>query len=742
MFERLGPFIHRHRWPTLILSGAFLLVSIALLLRGGLLTTGHIRGLEAEQAQAKVMEVLGHPLATTFVVVFQSDTLDPDGDDFEKAMNDALAPIQHDPRVLSVVTPSNAPPFLLQSLSNSDARAALAMITLRGEEQEALSAYPELRAELKSPTLHITATGQLPFTSDLDRTLEQDLLRAELLSMPLALIVLLFVFRSVVAAALPVGVGGLAVVGAIGIVMALAHTMDLAQYTVNVCSLIGLGVAIDYSLFTVSRYREELAQGLSFEDALARAVSTAGRAVAFSGAAVATGLSGLLFFEGSYLSAMGIGGAIVAALAAIFALTFLPALLSVLGPKIDALPLPRKTVAPGTGRWHALALTVMKRPLLFFVPTLAVLLLMGTPFLHLLMARAYVFVLTRDVEARRGFELLKRDFPALARTRHVVAVEFPSSALSAEHVGALYDLSRRIAKMPGVTEVQSLVDNPNQPDMSRGAWQALITQPPPMFAKQLAEAESLTARGNLALLYVLTDGTPDSNIARSLVRSIRADRRVGDGSLVVTGETAMDVDTTDYVLARAPRAVAFVVIVTMLMLFFLLGSVVLPIKAVVMNLLSIAGSFGALVWVFQDGHLFVREPRPIEPSLPVLLFCAVFGLSMDYEVLMLTRMKESFLRSGDNTAAVADGLERSAGLITSAAAIMVAVFSAFALANVILVQAMGFGMALAVAVDATLVRVLLVPSTMRLFGDLNWWAPAPLLALRKALGFGEDRRHG
>jgi RND superfamily putative drug exporter len=181
---------------------------------------------------------------------------------------------------------------------------------------------------------------------------------------------------------------------------------------------------------------------------------------------------------------------------------------------------------------------------------------------------------------------------------------------------------------------------------------------------------------------------------------------------------------------RIPRAVVFVVSVTLLVLFIFLGSVVLPLKAVVLNLLSISGSFGALVWVFQDGHLFIREPRPIEPTLPVLLFCTLFGLSMDYEVLMLSRMKEAFEQTGDNTRAVAEGLERTAGLITSAAAIMVAVFGAFALARVNLIQAVGFGMALAVAMDATLVRVLLVPATMRLFGDLNWWLPAPLARLR------------
>ena len=236
------------------------------------------------------------------------------------------------------------------------------------------------------------------------------------------------------------------------------------------------------------------------------------------------------------------------------------------------------------------------------------------------------------------------------------------------------------------------------------------------------------------VVYAMSDTRPESDEARAIVRAIRADRRVEDGALLVGGETANDIDATDYVLARAPKAVSLVVGATILVVFLLLGSVVLPIKAVVMNFVSIAGSFGALVWIFQDGHLFVHEPRPVEPSLPILLFCVIFGLSMDYEVLMLSRMKESWERTGDNAEAVADGLEKTAGLITSAAAIMVSVFGAFALAGVVLIKAVGLGMALAVAVDATLVRVLLVPATMRLFGHLNWWAPGPLVRVRRALG--------
>jgi RND superfamily putative drug exporter len=574
----------------------------------------------------------------------------------------------------------------------------------------------------------------MPFVSDLNRTLERDLFKAEIVSLPLALLILLLVFRTVVAAILPVAVGGLAVVGGVAVVLAISRVTDIAQYTINVCSLIGLGVAIDYSLFTVSRYREELLEGHDYPEALRRAMAASGRVVAFSGAAVGTGLGGLLFFEHSYLWAMGVGGAVVVALAVLFALTFLPALLAVLGPRIDWGRLPFRSLAPSGKLWHRTAEWVMRRPVQVLVPTLALLVFMAIPFWHLRMAAADVTVLPAKVEARRGYELLKASFAEEAETRIEVVASFPSApALNADRIGALYDLSRRIARIPGVSKVESLVDGG---PFDRAGYQRMLLNPPADYAQTFADAKKLVVGDRSVILYALTDLPPQSDPARAIVRAIRADRRVADGELLVGGQTAIDVDTTHYMLVRTPRAIGMVVAVTGLVLFLLLGSVILPLKAVVMNFFSIAGSFGALVWVFQDGHLFIHEPRPVEPSLPVLLFCVLFGLSMDYEVLMLSRIKESYERSHDNTQAVADGLERTAGLITSAAAIMVAVFGAFSLASVVLIQAVGLGMALAVALDATLIRVLLVPATMRLFGDLNWWAPPFLKRFQRWVGLG------
>ena len=702
MFEALGKIVYRHRWLTLALATAFLLASVAMLVRGGALTSGTIHGLESGDAGDLVSAVLGHPEGNTFVAVLRAEGLDAGSDAHRAAVRRALEPLRADPRVLSVVGPEDVPAPMAAGMVNGPAGSALALVTLAGDARTALEAYPAVRERLRSSELAITCTGRIPFLSDMNRTLEHDLLRAELVSLPVALLILLLVFRTVVAALLPVGVGALAVAGGLAIVLGISRHMEVAQYTVNVCSLLGRGLAIDYSLFTVSRYREELAAGHDYPEALARAVGKAGRVVAFSGVAVSTGLAGLFFFDGSYLVAIGMGGAIVVVLAVTFALTFLPALLAVLGPRIHAGRIPFFSGAdrPGKQVWHRVATWVMRRPVAVLVPTLALLLVMGVPFLHVRLAGGDVRELSSDVEARRGYESLRRDFPDQAMTRMVVAVRFPGGpGLAGSRAGAVDELSRRIAAIPEVARVST------NPQMGEG----------------------------VVLLDVITRGSADSEEARGVVRAIRAHRDVGEGALLVGGQTAEDLDTTSYIVARAPRAIGFVVTVTCLVLLLLLGSVVLPIKAVLMNFVSITGSFGALVWIFQDGHLFIREPHPLDPSVPVLLFCVLFGLSMDYEILMLSRIEESYRESGDNTHAVAEGLEKTAGIITSAATIMVAVFISFSFAHVVVIQAVGFGMALAVAIDATLVRILLVPSTMRLLGHLNWWAPRVLVRLRERL---------
>lgn len=730
MYASIGAFIHRRPWLTLTASAGFLVLSILLLARGGRLGGAGINGVESDRAQQVLDEISGRRQDSTIAVIFRSPDLSPKSLEFNAAIRRALEPLRGDPRIASITTPEDATPPETPRLRNEETRTALALVTLRGEVEDGIAAWPELRKKLTSDELAITCTGKIAFLVDLATVLESDLVRAELISLPLALLVLLLVFRTATAAALPVGVGGLAVLGGIALVLALSHVADVAQYTINFCSLIGFGVAIDYSLFIVSRYREELARGRSYRDALMQAMDTAGRAVVFSGLAVATGLTGLLFFRGSYLATMGIAGAIVVTLAVLFAITLLPALLVLLGPRIDMGKLPRVSTVRQPGKfWHKVAVSVMRRPIAVLVPTLAVLLTLALPSLHMRVAASDAQMLPAGTEARRGYDTLVTSFPDLGATRLLVAVRFPGGpVLTPPRVDALWELSHRIATFPHVVRVESIVDpergQPKDEAPEREELRDILTNPSELQRPIIEQGAKLVIKDDMTVLHVISDVPPDSAAAEELVRAIRSTRTVGDGTLEVGGQAAYDVDATRFLRSRAPYALAFVVGATFIVVLVLLRSLLLPFKAVFMNALSIGASFGALVWIFQDGHLFVSDGHPLDPSLPVLLFCVSFGLSMDYEVLMLVRMREIYEETGDNEAAVAGGLENTAGLITSAAAIMVSVFLAFSLARVVVLQATGVGMALAIALDATLVRALLVPATMRLLGHLNWWAPS------------------
>lgn len=731
----MGAFAFDRRVAILVTAAVLALASVLVIVHGGRMTTGAILGLESGEADLALAGITGATEDVTVLVVMSSPTLDPRDKTFSDARDTALSPLRSDPRVLRVMSVDDAPPPLRPLMQNGAAHRETAFVALRGSFKEAAAAYPAVRAELRSSVLAIECTGRTAYMHDLDLVLEKDLLLAEAVSLPFAALLLVYVFRTWVLALVPVVSGAVSVLSAIALVTAASYVIDVASYTVNVMSLVGLGVAIDYSLFVVSRYREELASGKETRDALATAVATSGRAVLFSGLAVCVGLSGLLFFHGSYLATMGLGGAVVVALAVVTANLFVPALLAVLGKRIFRGQL-RAAGGSGEARWERLSRWVMRRPWLVLVPTVLLLCAAAQPLARLRLSAADVRVLDDRAEARRAYDSLVRDFPAQAATRANVVVRFPSGpALNASRIRALYTLSRKLAKLPGVTRVESIVSPPPdadpEDDYGPETYEENLLRPSPTVAPIVAAAAKLTVGEKDTVLYVRMTAPPDSEAARAVVRAIRSERVVADGALIVGGATATDLDTTAYMRNRAPPAALFIVLVTIVVLFLQLRSILLPLKAVVMNVLSIGASFGALVWVFQDGRLFVREGRPLEPTLPVLLFAVIFGLSMDYEVLILGRIREEWEATGDSDEAVAKGLAKTAGLVTSAAAIMVTVFSAFALARVVLVQATGFGMALAVLVDATLVRVLLVPATMKLLGRWNFWSP-----------FGRNRKPG
>jgi len=725
--QRWGRFVYRHRVGVLLASLTCFVASGVGIVSGGQFKNSSSYNVESVNAFNLMTDQLPTASGTSFELIMRDRHLTYADGVFRDAVSSALAPLSRDSHVTHIETPYNATPQAAQSLISTDHHAVIATVSLNVDFGTARSLFAAIRSEVRSPTLVITAAGDVPIANDFDAHLASDLQRSELISLPLALILLVVVFGTGIAALLCLGVGVFAVIGGVASAALLTHAMDVSTYAVNVVTLIGLGVAIDYSLFVVSRFREELGKGVDVATALGTTMATAGRAIAFSGLTVAIGLAGLLFYTGTFLVSMGAAGAAVVAVSVLYALTFLPALLALLGPRVNKLRVPILQPRPfGQGTWHRVATWVMRRPWFVLLPTLAVLLIAGSPFLGIKLANGDVTQLPPDAESRLGAQMLVSDFPRAGQNTIPIVIDFSRGGpTQPANIAAAYELSRRVATIPGVVGVESYVDvDPRY--VAATTYEQLYQTPPASLTPTVRNELSKSTGSRIAVLDVATPYLPASEQAHRLVRTIRGSDGLPGATVLVTGDTAFDIDLVNFMVGHTPLAVIFVMVTTFLVLLLLLRSVVLPVKAVLMNVLSLSAAFGALVWVFQQGHLSSLldfTAQPLDPSIPVLLFCIVFGLSMDYEVFLLTRMQEAYRRGASNRRAVADGLERSGRLVTGAAAIMICVFVAFALASVVTIKSLGLGMAVAIAVDATLVRALIVPALMRLLGRVNWWAP-------------------
>jgi RND superfamily putative drug exporter len=743
MFAAWGRFVYRFRWLVLVASILSIAAVVYSMQYGGRLGTGEFAAPEGTES-GRVDDLLDEEVAKTppsFMLIFGNEGEKATDPAFRDVLERALKPLEDDDRVTNVRTAYENGSVDGAMISEDEHHSLVVVEMEEGSFTERQDAYVDLRQEVRPGPFEVVAAGEMPLNEDFERVTERDLKRAETVSLPLALLMLLFVFGSVVAAGLPIGVGILAVTGGFVGTLLLARLMDVSIYATNIVTMIGLGVAIDYSLFVVSRFREEVGRH-PVPEALARTMATAGRAILFSGLTVAIGFMGFLFFDVADLNSIGFAGSIVVAFSVLYGLTFLPALLAILGPRVDFLRLPfvhPERTATGRGLWHRLATAVMAHPWRTLLPAVALLLVLGSPFLNIRLGLSGADTLSRDSESRHGEELLDRQFPDTSAYPMVVVLDYPQgSPLTREHVGEAYDLSRWLEDRPGVKDVEGIVNL--GPSFSRDQYQALLSGPREDLPPQIRNALKRTTGDHITVLTAYTSVGYNSDEAYELVREVRERHPDVGGDVLVGGWAAFDLDLTDSVYEAAPPAIAFVVLATYVVLFLLLGSVLLPIKAVIVNFLSISASYGALVWIFQEGHLsglLDFTPGPINTTTPIIMFCILFGLSMDYEVMLLSRVREEYGRTGENRPAVALGIERTGRLITGAALIMATVFFSFGLAEAVVIKAIGLGMGLAVLVDATIVRALLVPATMRLMGHWNWWAPEPLARLHRRLGFSE-----
>ena len=599
-------------------------------------------------------------------------------------------------------------------------------------------------------------TGQIAIDVTFDTRIQEDLITAELISGPLTLIILGIVFGTIIAAILPLGVAILTVISAMGLTIWLSNTMEVTQYAINIITLIGIGVSVDYSLFLVNRFREELNRGRDIRTSTAMTVATAGKAVFFSGVTVAIGLMGMLFFTGTGLPSLGIGGTLAVSVAMLFSVIVLPAVLALLGHKVFigkikfAFSTENDT---GDGVWAKIAKTVMERPWAVLIPTLVILLGAGLPFLQADFSIASRDALPPDDETRVGFEHMDEKWPEKAVNAALVVMDFDGQdPLEESNLRAMHRWMVDHVNDSRVIEAFGYaLPSANMTESEVVAyWQAPdeILTVEQQATREYFRNEFIS--NNVTFVVFSLDGPLTGQDSRTFVQDVRDERNEfldelnmgDDGALLVAGFAAYSLDILDSIKENLPYALAFIFLSTIVLIFIQVRSVVIPIKAIIMNILSISATFGMLVFVFQWGYgadLLNFTAQPIETTNPVIIFCIVFGLSMDYEVLMLSRIHEEWEVTGDNTQAVANGLQKTGRLITGAAAIMVVVFMAFGLSSVVILKQIGLGLALAILLDATIVRALVVPSTMRLMGKWNWWSPQWMNKLFPSKNTKEDK---
>ena len=678
---------------------------------------------ESRTALRLMVERLGIP-ESSITLVFSSADLRASDPAYIEEVEKTVAPLRAIPEVARVVTyytTSNP------NMISADGHTTYAFVLLSTDIAASVDAFPHIRKQIHTGRLQVWATGGIAIFSDLNDASETDLRRAEIITLPLVLVALVIVFGGIVAAGLPLAMGVISVAITLALVYVLAQHTDTSIFVLNIASFLGLGMAVDYSLLMVSRFREELARR-GVEEAVAATCATAGKAILFSAATSIIGLSGLLFFRFMMLRSLGIGGIAVIFFSMLLALSLLPALLAVLGQRVNALAVVLQRAAGGRF-WSRMAGWVMRHPLAVIVPVTGALVLLGAPFLSVRLGSPWASILPEDAESRRGWELVTEKFGPGELAPIVLISTSQAGVLAPENVGGAYDFAERLSRDPRVSRVDSIVSV--DPSLTRESYQSMYSSPDPeaQGGPEVGTAvrELTDEAGHTSMSRVISRYHPTSDETKALVDEIRAAPPVGDMETLLTGVTADLMDTVDSMYSDFPKVVVYVAVTTYLALFWLFRSVVLPLKAVVANIMSILASFGALVFVFQQGHfqslLGFSAEGFTEATVPILLFSIVFGLSMDYEVFLLARVKEEYDASGDNARSVATGMERSGKVITSAAIVMVIVASGLATSEILIVKALGFGIALAIFIDATIVRTLAVPALMRIMGHLNWWAP-------------------
>ena len=691
MLSRWARLVERFRWwfaiAALVLGGvaAVLGPTVTQALKPGGFDDPTAESVEAQQELADLNSI---DVKALLVLVT------PGGDvtalpKAQAAVAAVAAAVRHDPDVRTVLTNNRSG---VGGLVSTDHRTALIVgIWKTPADDEKMLASRRIQASLASNP-HVQVGGYMLVEYQLEQQASDDLTRAELIAIPILFVLLLFIFRSVTAALIPVVLGGMSILVTFLILQPIAHSMYISTFALNIIDTLGLGLAIDYGLLMISRYREELRNDPTA--AVRQTVATAGRTVLFSAITITAAMAALVVFPQQFLVSMGIGGGVICLTSAALALTVLPAVLSILGPRIDAIVVRElRDERETSGRWFTFASLVMRRPVAVAVVTTGVLILLSVPFLHIQFTSVDASVLSPAYSARQVDDVLQSRFPAgFSSPVVILATTTDGNQVS--------DFARRVGAAPGIEQTISVRE------IGANIWEidALLQQPP------------------------LTDS---SKLAVTTIRGM--DRPF---PIMVTGVTAIFMDIESGLVSHLPQGLLIIALGTFAVLFVATGSVILPVKALLMNVLSLGATFGSLAYIFQDGRLQTvlgySTQSAIAAPIPVLLFAVAFGLNTDYGVFLLTRIKEARDGGAGNKQAVAMGLERTGRIVSAAAVLFCTAMGALVTSSVIVIKEIGFGAAMAVIIDVSIVRILLVPALMAILGEWNWWAPQRLrMAMRR-----------
>lgn len=709
MFAAIGRFgARRRRW---VFAGALLFVLLGGIWgsgAGGILGGG--AGLdnpngESAEANALLAGTLGRHVADV-VVIYESAVMTVDDPRFRQAVEETVAKVpKADYAWLQTYWSTGSPDFV-----SKDRRKTYVTMQLPGAvEEEQVVVWERIRPLFDAPGLTEHYGGLTAIGHEFNQIANRDLSRAELISFPLLMILLLLVFRSVVAAALPLLIAVVVAVGSLGVLRVVGGFVDLSTAAMNVVVILGLGLATDYALLMVGRFREELAAGREVTDAVVRTTATAGRTVVVSGVTVAVTLAGLLVFPSRFLTSLAYSGASVVIFAVLSALFLLPALLAQVGRNIDRLrvPVPWGRGAVQGTRWYRTAHAVMRRPLVATLGISAFLLALGTPLLGAVWSRPAEWSLPASTHSVTSTRMLAEEFAYDPTKVITTVVRMPGPADTPEARAALEEFAGRLARVEGIDR-----------------------------------AEVTGAAGDLARITLTYSMSPYGEEIRETVARLRAEAPPPGAEAMFTNRPASIVDMLDMLASGLPWMMLIIAVVTFVVLFLAFGSVTLPIKTVLTNLLSLSAAFGAIVLIFQYGRLSgplgFEAPGFLDANMPLMIAAIAFGLAMDYEVFMLARIREHYLRTGDTVEAVAVGVQHTARIITAAALLLGVVVGAFVTISVTVLKMIGVGLVVALLVDATIVRGLLVPATMRLLGDRAWWSPAPLARWWRRYGLPEE----